>query len=1060
MAHVTNLLPSTTQDVSTTTGWTATNGALVIGNQRSLYETTYGSGIRANALKVTSSASGDVEIVSDAFEVDSAKTYLFASNFVLPKATTTSKVEIGIYWYTATDASASVTPEGLEYVSDAWVAYDGATTEVARSRTVTHDGTQQAAFVWNASVFSNGTTPTYSQPNGKIHWVPSGAYAAKMFIRFKNTTAAQEFLVHDTAFFDGDVAFSSVFSQSVLASLADCVRAEDERYASDTLVGSDFPLRRFVTAGAYTASDIYTDLISYEYTRATDASTGIESKSALTDPDACPAAMLLWLAPLLGVELETVASDITPWQAIYDIDTNTAYASWTEWEESVVSGGSEADTTWGKLEAFGAAWFGITAQHRKQVLYGFNGLHAGRPDTVQNMFRTVINSATASTDPIHTRKHHRESNALVMVSSEPISDPDPGGTRLAEVATSMMPAGTTAFASSSYADSALVRYDFEGYVDGLAANDSASFRFGDATSPPVIPDANGSGRHLTLAKRSIANEKVSPFGIIAKSRYFDGHAFYPGNAACNDTASGTFTGYLNIDYTGTTDFSTIDLFFLVSDIKIKASQNIVLLEQGTGGTFRQIGINGSGAIFYSYGATPTTVTSDAFNASIHESSYNDGIAGPRWIRVQQVGTSMNMWVAPSLYEDWDDYLVTASALTVSGTEDIIEDSTDIALGIVVHEETGIVLHRMIACDAAIAQPSTTLSFGDSKKIDVDLLTHSELSDGFTDGWDESGDGYEVTAITKSLDTGVMVGLPHTGTDYLYLGKPPGSGTGDDITVSGLSSGNHAWTVTYTDATTATGTASSATSITWGAATYGGKLIESISVGSSEIAKWVGSTFASPSTNTATSVVGADTYSKTWTLTRTWVEDASYEFSSVIDDACVQTTYGGAGYALPNIEIGNHQPMSLVLRWRRHTNDTTTSAGGDHNMMFYHPNMWLAFYTDDLRFSVTNAASAAASPTVTVSVNWDENASDIRDWNTAVAVRDVVNGLLRLYINGTESVTAADTTLNETALWTGSYDAVVRTQSVAQHGLQVSHLSVYDRALSVAEVTVLTNELSS
>ncbi len=1057
MAHVTNLLPSTTQDVSTTTGWTATNGALVVENQRSLYETTYGSGIRANALKVTSSASGDVEIVSDVFEVDSAKTYLFASNFGLPKATTSATVEIGIYWYTATDASASVTPEGLEYVSDAWVAYDGATTEAKRIRTATHSGDGEIAFVHTAAVFSNGTTPTYSQPNGKIHWVPSGAYAAKMFIRFTSTTAGQEFLVHDAAFFDGDVAFSSVFSQSVLASLADCVRAEDERYASDTLAALDFPLRRFITAGACTASDIYTDLMSYFYTRATDASTGIESKSALTDPDACPAAMLLWLAPLLGVELETVASDITPWQAIYDIDTNTAYASWTEWEESVVSGGSGADTTWGKLETFGAAWFGITAQHRKQVLYGFNGLHAGRPDTVQNMFRTVINSATASTDPIHTRKHHRESNALVMVSSEPISDPDPGGTRLAEVATSMMPAGTTAFASSSYADSALVRYDFEGYVDGLAANDSASFRFGDTTSPPVIPDANGSGRHLTLAKRSIANEKVSPFGIIAKSRYFDGHAFYPGNAACNDTASGTFTGYLNMDYTGAA-MSTADIFFLVSDIKIKASQNIVLLEQGTGGTFRQIGINGAGAIFYSYGTTPTTVTSDAFNASIHGSSYNDGIAGPRWIRVQQVGTSMNMWVAPSLYEDWDDYLVTASALTVSGN--ILEASTDIALGIVVHEETGIVLHRAIVCDAAIAQPSTTLSFGSSKKVDVDLLTDSQLSDGITTAWQESGDGYDVTAITKSLDTGVMVGLPHTGTDYLYLGKPPGSGTGDDITVSGLSSGNHAWTVTYTDATTATGTASSATSITWGAATYGGKLIESISVGSSEIAKWVGSTFASPSTNTATSVVGADTYSKTWTLTRTWVEDASYEFSSVIDDACVQTTYGGAGYALPNIEIGNHQPMSLVLRWRRHTNDTTTSAGGDHNMMFYHPNMWLAFYTDDLRFSVTNAASAAASPTVTVSVNWDENASDIRDWNTAVAVRDVVNGLLRLYINGTESVTAADTTLNETALWTGSYDAVVRTQSVAQHGLQVSHLSVYDRALSVAEVTVLTNELSS
>ena len=365
----------------------------------------------------------------------------------------------------------------------------------------------------------------------------------------------------------------------------------------------------------------------------------------------------------------------------------------------------------------------------------------------------------------------------------------------------------------------------------------------------------------------------------------------------------------------------------------------------------------------------------------------------------------------------------------------------------------------------VSEPATTSLVKNavlttSTSAPATTTTDSQLSDGITTAWQESGDGYDVTAITKSLDTGVWVGLPHTGTDYLYLGKPPGSGTGDDITVSGLSSGNHAWTVTYTDATTATGTASSATSITWGAATYGGKLIESISVGSSEIAKWVGSTFASPSTNTATSVVGADTYSKTWTLTRTWVEDASYEFSSVIDDACVQTTYGGAGYALPNIEIGNHQPMSLVLRWRRHTNDTTTSAGGDHNMMFYHPNMWLAFYTDDLRFSVTNAASAAASPTVTVSVNWDENASDIRDWNTAVAVRDVVNGLLRLYINGTESATAADTTLNETALWTGSYDAAPKIQSAAQHGLQVSHLSVYDRALSVAEVTDLTNELSS
>ena len=43
----------------------------------------------------------------------------------------------------------------------------------------------------------------------------------------------------------------------------------------------------------------------------------------------------------------------------------------------------------------------------------------------------------------------------------------------------------------------------------------------------------------------------------------------------------------------------------------------------------------------------------------------------------------------------------------------------------------------------------------------------------------------------------------------------------------MDSDTYNWTVTYTDGTTPTGTASSVTTITWNAGTYGGKQIVSI-----------------------------------------------------------------------------------------------------------------------------------------------------------------------------------------------------------------------------------------
>ncbi|SVC37745.1 uncharacterized protein METZ01_LOCUS290599, partial [marine metagenome] len=61
--------------------------------------------------------------------------------------------------------------------------------------------------------------------------------------------------------------------------------------------------------------------------------------------------------------------------------------------------------------------------------------------------------------------------------------------------------------------------------------------------------------------------------------------------------------------------------------------------------------------------------------------------------------------------------------------------------------------------------------------------------------------YNLIYEASPLPTVNWIGLPHTGTDYLYLGVQ--SSSGDSLVVSSMDNDAYDWTVYYTDGGSAT-----------------------------------------------------------------------------------------------------------------------------------------------------------------------------------------------------------------------------------------------------------------
>jgi len=312
-------------------------------------------------------------------------------------------------------------------------------------------------------------------------------------------------------------------------------------------------------------------------------------------------------------------------------------------------------------------------------------------------------------------------------------------------------------------------------------------------------------------------------------------------------------------------------------------------------------------------------------------------------------------------------------------------------------------------------------------------------DSFTQDSTENDDvNYNLIYEATPLPLANWIGLPHTGTDYLYFGIE--SSSGDSLVVSGMDNDAYDWTVNYTDGNTITGSGTS-TTFTWAAATYGGKQITQISVVGTKTYTFLPSVLT---THTRTTSIGTDTQSGTWTLTRAWEAADAYEYSSVVDRNLFQLNREG-GRMAPNLTLGRDTAVSVSFSYRRFG---IQAAHEDY--IFQHPNLFLRFASDNFIGTVTGKYDASSVLDLRADVTWDDS-SRIGQWNHVGLVRDVANNKLILYANGVKVADEVDSTTNSLASRSGNPDADVVFHTDDEPGWQFNHFAVFKEALSAADM---------
>jgi len=312
-------------------------------------------------------------------------------------------------------------------------------------------------------------------------------------------------------------------------------------------------------------------------------------------------------------------------------------------------------------------------------------------------------------------------------------------------------------------------------------------------------------------------------------------------------------------------------------------------------------------------------------------------------------------------------------------------------------------------------------------------------DSFTQDSTQNSDVvYNLIYEASPLPIANWIGLPHTGTDYLYLGIQ--SSSGDSIVVSGMDNDAYDWTVNYTDGNTVTGSGTS-TTFTWAAATYGGKQITQISVVGTKTYIFLPSILT---THTTTTSIGTDTASGTWTLTRAWEAADAYEYSSVVDRNVFQSNREG-GRMAPNLTLGRDTAVSVSFNYRRFG---IQAAHEDY--IFQHPNLFLRFSGNNFIATVTGKYDVSSVLDLRADVTWDDS-SRVGQWNHVGIVRDVPNNKLVLYANGVKVDEVVDGTTNSLASRTGIPDADIVFHTDDEPGWQFNHFAVFKEVLSAADM---------
>ena len=530
MATNINLM-SVDADVLNSSRWSTTNATIRTLAKLAYQETSLGSGVGKDALLVTSEGSGEVVVRSPLFAVDSANSYKSSGIITVGTAfageTATMKIEY--FSVSVGGGGAPVDPVGEDGSSGAWVASTAAheyqVTLSAEANNTFPTGTPMAVSVFPYG-FQTGV-PVYGS---RRFWVPDGAnYARAVFTIDSATALGQVFILSDVFALNMTSILNNTTLNDTYNLIPEFIRIEDESSTNSTF-GHLFMVKKLLSAAYASGAVIGEDLRSWQYTRATDSSTATESKSALTDPQQIKRGYFDWLSQLIGVDLINPFTGLSMWLSLPGWVESTDSTTWQNIDMVDNEDLGQDSAAWQKVRS---ASYEDVQSYRDQMDFAFNGLNAGKPETMESYLGTILDTPTPQNYFSRIKTLDREFPFLVKYVYDPEVDPDPEGTRVSVEMEPTLSMGVVGSQSNKPRDAAVFAFEAKDILEanvpggGTTANDDAVLRFGsDACS--AIPDVTGSGRHLSLLSSTTAiDTKDSRYGIIAGARYNPGFAFYP-----------------------------------------------------------------------------------------------------------------------------------------------------------------------------------------------------------------------------------------------------------------------------------------------------------------------------------------------------------------------------------------------------------------------------------------------------------------------------------------------------------------------------------------------------
>ena len=318
----------------------------------------------------------------------------------------------------------------------------------------------------------------------------------------------------------GEDAFEKVGPMSLGSynTLPSFMRLDDEKIndiVSDAQM--QLPLRRFLESLLSFSDEIFNEAKAFEYVRATE---GTESKSKLTDPDTAKAEYLAWLASVTATTLLVSGSGFTPWAALESYDGGDAGTTPGEWTDM------ETFADWLALQAHDPDFFDTVQSFRDQIRTGFTGIHAGRADTIEAFVRTMLDSASASTDVVVVSNNDKENPFLVEVLVDPDADPDPSGTLVVDALNNGLSTGASGTKVSQVIQSGDGHPSFSDIFYPATVSNSAGGGVVDY-GPAFIADQDGFARNILL-NSAISASYPEIGGGVSYAHYETGSEFYYG----------------------------------------------------------------------------------------------------------------------------------------------------------------------------------------------------------------------------------------------------------------------------------------------------------------------------------------------------------------------------------------------------------------------------------------------------------------------------------------------------------------------------------------------------